>query len=66
MRHVGHSSYTLDLLVSSTSNRAVAQTGFLTSAGVEGQFDAAGNLQQWVAGQPLLCERQLNHVNSAK
>jgi insecticidal toxin complex protein TccC len=53
MRHVGNSNYTLDLQVSSTSNRAVAQTGFLTPADVEGQFDAAGNLQQWVAGQPL-------------
>jgi RHS repeat-associated protein len=53
MRHVGFSHYTLDLQVSSTSNRAVAQTGFLTATDVEGQFDAAGNLQQLVAGQPL-------------
>ncbi|MCP1484678.1 insecticidal toxin complex protein TccC [Pseudomonas fluorescens] len=53
MRHVGFSSYTLDMQVSNTSNRAVAQTGFLTATDVEGQFDAAGNLQQLVAGQPL-------------
>jgi RHS repeat-associated protein len=53
MRHVGNSQYTLDLQVSNSSNRAVPQTGFLTPADVDGQFDATGNLQQLVAGQPL-------------
>ncbi|MDI2145863.1 RHS repeat protein [Pseudomonas sp. ITA] len=68
IRHVGLSSYTLDLLVSSTSNRAVVQTGFLTSADVEGQFDAAGNLQQLGAGQPLLWDarNQLQRVTQVQ
>jgi len=54
MRHVGNSSYTMDMLVSSTSNRAVQQSVSPTAADVEGQFDAAGNLKQLAVGQTLL------------
>jgi insecticidal toxin complex protein TccC len=53
IRHQGSSNYTQDLIVAPTSNRAVAQTGFLTPADVDGHFDAAGNLQQLAARQPL-------------
>lgn len=53
MWHVGHNNYTLNMQVSDTSNRAVEQTGSLTSADVERQFDAAGNLKHLMSGQPL-------------
>ncbi|MFJ2715365.1 RHS repeat-associated core domain-containing protein, partial [Pseudomonas sp. NPDC087346] len=68
IRHVGSRTYTLDMQVSSTSNRAVQQTQFLTSADVEGQFDTAGNLKQLVAGQPLLWDgrNQLQRVTQVK
>ena len=53
IRHVGLHPYTLQMVVASTSNRAVQQTVGLTPQDVDGFFDACGNLQQLTAGQPL-------------
>lgn len=53
IRHQGSKNYTQDLVVAPTSNRAVAQSGFLTPGDVDGHFDAAGNLKQLASGQPL-------------
>ncbi|AZE49074.1 Putative insecticidal toxin complex [Pseudomonas chlororaphis] len=53
IQHVGLHPYTQQMLVASTSNRAVQQTLGLTPQDVDGFFDACGNLQQLTAGQPL-------------
>ncbi len=53
MRHQGRQNYTLDMLVSPSSNRAVRQTGQLLPAEVEGHFDAGGNLIELAQGQPM-------------
>ncbi|MDA8486913.1 hypothetical protein NNO07_28025, partial [Pseudomonas resinovorans] len=53
IRHQGRQSYSLELVVAPTSNRAIQQTGFLTPADVDGHFDACGNLRQLAPGQPL-------------
>ncbi|AZE50343.1 Putative insecticidal toxin complex [Pseudomonas chlororaphis] len=53
IQHVGLHPYTQQMVVASTSNRAVQQTLGLTSQDVDGFFDACGNLQQLTAGQPL-------------
>jgi len=52
-RHQGAQNYSLDMVVSSHSNRAVRSTEGLTPGDVEGSFDAHGNLRELAAGQPL-------------
>ncbi|AZE49065.1 Putative insecticidal toxin complex [Pseudomonas chlororaphis] len=53
IQHVGLHPYTQQMVVASTSNRAVQQTLGLTPQDVDGFFDACGNLQQLTVGQPL-------------
>lgn len=53
IRHVGLHSYTQQMVVSQTSNRAVQHTTGLTSGDVDGYFDGCGNLQQLAPGQPM-------------
>ncbi|WP_256081066.1 RHS repeat-associated core domain-containing protein [Massilia sp. YIM B04103] len=54
MQQVGQNSYTLNMVVAPTSNRAVQQTGSVTPGDVDGEFDACGNLRQLAPGQPLV------------
>jgi len=53
VQHTGRQSYTLDMVVASTSNRAVRQSGGLMPGDVNAMFDACGNLKQLANGQPL-------------
>jgi insecticidal toxin complex protein TccC len=53
MRHQGRHNYTLDMLVSPSSNRAVRKTGQLLPSEIEGHFDAGGNLIALAQGQPM-------------
>ncbi|QMU63859.1 MAG: hypothetical protein GKR88_05840 [Flavobacteriaceae bacterium] len=52
IKHTGAASYTTNILVSGTSNRAIKdwETG---QTDIEGQFDANGNLLALQPGQPL-------------
>ena len=53
IQHQGRIGYTLDTVISASSNHGVRQTGHLLPDEVEGFFDACGNLQQLAPGQPL-------------
>ncbi|UXU85291.1 RHS repeat-associated core domain-containing protein [Burkholderia sp. S-53] len=54
LQHQGTlSSYTQQMVVARTSNRAVQQTNGLTPGDVAGHFDACGNLRALGPGQPL-------------
>jgi insecticidal toxin complex protein TccC len=53
IRHQGSKSYSIELVVAPTSNRAIQQTGFLTPGDIDRHFDACGNLLQLAPGQPL-------------
>lgn len=53
IRHVGQHSYTQQMVVSQTTNRAVQHTTGLTSGDVDGYFDGCGNLLQLAPGQPM-------------
>ncbi|WP_248916945.1 RHS repeat-associated core domain-containing protein [Pseudomonas moorei] len=53
VRHVGRHDYTQQMVVASTSNRAVQQTVGLIPQDVDGFFDTCGNLLQLTPGQPL-------------
>ncbi|MNF53987.1 hypothetical protein D3C84_353980 [compost metagenome] len=53
IRHQGRGSYTLAIVVSPSSNRAVHQSGNLMPSDVDAYFDACGNLTQLAPGQPL-------------
>ncbi|QLL11846.1 RHS repeat-associated core domain-containing protein [Pseudomonas chlororaphis] len=53
IQHVGLHPYTQQMVVATTSNRAVQQTVGLTPQDVDGFFDACGNLLQLTPGQPL-------------
>ena len=64
IQHQGRVSYTLDTVISVSSNHGVRQTSYLLPDEVEGFFDACGNLQQLAPGQPLLWDgrNQLQQV----
>ena len=64
IQHQGRIGYTLDTVISASSNHGVRQTGHLLPDEVEGFFDACGNLQQLAPGQPLLWDgrNQLQQV----
>src|SRR6185369_17190716 len=51
--HMGARNYTLDMLVSSGSNRAVPARAGLLPGDVEGFFDAHGNVRDLDNGQAL-------------
>jgi len=53
IRHQGSTNYTLDTVVSLSSNHAVQQSGHLLPSDVDAYFDACGNLTQLAPGQPL-------------
>lgn len=53
IHHHGSQSYTLEMVVSGHSNRAMPQTGGLTPADVNGGFDDCGNLLALQPGLPL-------------
>ena len=54
IRHQGSANYTLDTVVSPSSNHAVQQSGHLLPSDVDAYFDTCGNLTQLVPGaQPL-------------
>ncbi|WP_248916889.1 RHS repeat-associated core domain-containing protein [Pseudomonas moorei] len=64
IQHQGRQGYTLDTVMSPSSNHGVRQTGHVLPDDVEGFFDACGNLQQLAPGQPLLWDgrNQLQQV----
>ncbi|MGE8356528.1 MAG: hypothetical protein ACN6N0_09065, partial [Microvirgula sp.] len=53
IHHQGSQSYTLAMVISNTSNRALQQSDGLTPSDVDAGFDAAGQLRTLAAGQPL-------------
>ena len=64
IQHQGRIHYTLDTVISPSSNHGVRQIGYVLPGEVEGFFDACGNLQQLAPGQPLLWDgrNQLQQV----
>lgn len=54
IRHVGQHSYTQEMVVASTSNRAVQQALGVMPGDVDSFFDACGNLLRLASGQPLV------------
>ncbi len=53
MQHTGAQSYTLNMTVSSCSNRVVPEEWEATPEQVDSYFDSNGNLKQLQPGQPL-------------
>ena len=53
IHHQGSQSYTLAMVVSNSSNRALQQSDGLTPSDVDAGFDAAGQLRALSPGQPL-------------
>jgi len=53
MHHAGATHDTLSMVLSTESNRAVAQSSGVTADKVEACFDAHGNLRELAPGQPL-------------
>jgi insecticidal toxin complex protein TccC len=53
IKHVGLHSYTQQMVVATTSNRAVQQTNGVMPGDVDSHFGPCGNLQQLTPGQPL-------------
>ncbi|QXH74807.1 RHS repeat protein [Pseudomonas atacamensis] len=53
IRHQGRNNYTLNTVMSPSSNHGVQQSGHILPSDVEAFFDACGNLTQLAPGQPL-------------
>ena len=53
IHHQGSQPYTLAMVISNTSNRALQQSDGLTPSDVDAGFDAAGQLRALSPGQPL-------------